>query len=100
MPFLRNILLRKIVAMYGESCHPEHNSPIFHSTDPKLGAAPKKITGSPKCLKKYLVWQAMDMNGNFSKSVISRGTVELKMYLERSSAGRRIWFLSFRSFTS
>ncbi len=61
---------------------------VFHSKDPKKVSYAKKVKPKPKFLKKILVWQAIDEDGNISDPFVSEGTITGDVYLTECIQGK------------
>jgi hypothetical protein len=55
---------------------------FFHSSDPKEAKFVDRVKGFTKFPKKYLVWQALDQNGNVSLPYFCQGSLKPHVYLE------------------
>jgi transposase len=76
-----------IIVMDDESYFPQNpeNLPgrqFYHSAQRSKTETTKKVKKREKFFKKYLVWQAIDEEGNLSDAFISEGTMNRDIYLK------------------
>lgn len=97
-------LSKKIVVMDDETYVPVDPANIpgrqfFHSVDPSKVDFSQKFKTKEKFYEKYIVWQAMDSNGNVSKPYIQKGTLDSQVYLNNCLKQKLIPFIdSFHNF--
>jgi len=66
---------------------------FYHATDPKAVPYSERIKPKAKFLKKYLVWQALDANGNVSEPFVSQGTINSQVYRDECLKKRLLPFI-------
>lgn len=66
---------------------------FYHCLDPIKVKFEDKVKPKTKFFKKYLVWQALDENGNISEPYITMGTINSDTYLKECIKKRLIPFI-------
>src|ERR1700761_2176120 len=66
---------------------------FYHATNPKELNYNEKVKPKAKYVTKYLVWNAMDENGNLSEPFISESTINGEVYLQQCIKKRLMPFI-------
>jgi hypothetical protein len=91
--------IRKILIIDDEIYVPIDPSDVnvrgfYHATTKKGAKYEDKIKPKSKFVKQFLVWQALDENGQLSDAFISEGIMNAKVYLEECLKKRLLPFLN------
>lgn len=66
---------------------------FYHSSDPKLVNYEHKVKNKSKFPTKYLIWQALDDEGNISRPFVSKGTANANVYRDECLCKRLLPFI-------
>lgn len=91
--------LKKILIIDDETYVPVDPSDVpgkqyFHSTTRDAVDYKQRVLPKAKFFNKYLVWQAIDQNGNISEPYICTGSMNSKVYLKECIIKRLIPFIN------
>ena len=91
--------LKKILIIDDETYLPLDPSEVpgrnfFHSLDPSDVKYEQRFKTKTKFAEKYLIWQAIDEEGNVSEPYISKGTLKSETYFEECIKKRLIPFIT------